>query len=30
VAAVTLAALGWSFAIDVAWLSRHYRVSQKE
>jgi phosphatidylglycerophosphate synthase len=26
IAAVTLAALGWSFAIDVAWLSRQYRT----
>ena len=30
VAAVTLAALGWSFAIDVAWLARHDRVSREE
>jgi phosphatidylglycerophosphate synthase len=26
-AAITLAALVWSFAIDVRWLSRHYRSS---
>jgi phosphatidylglycerophosphate synthase len=26
-AAVTLAALAWSFAIDVMWLSRQYRLS---
>jgi phosphatidylglycerophosphate synthase len=25
---ITLAALAWSFAIDVMWLSRHYRTSQ--
>ena len=27
VAAVTLAALTWSFAIDVAWLARQHRAS---
>jgi hypothetical protein len=27
VAAVTLAALTWSFAIDVAWLARQHRTS---
>ena len=27
VAGVTLAVLGWSFAIDVAWLWRHYRTT---
>jgi len=27
VAAATLAALAWSFAIDVAWLARQHRTS---
>jgi phosphatidylglycerophosphate synthase len=27
VAGVTLAALGWSFAVDVAWLWRHHRTT---
>jgi phosphatidylglycerophosphate synthase len=27
VSAVTLAALAWSFAVDIRWLSRHYRTT---